>query len=196
MFIVFEGPDSSGKTTLAKALANHVGGEYQSGIVAPLAGLREEADALSPMDRFCFYRTCNALKGARLLADQGSHIVLDRYIYSTAAYHQLLLGDDLTGYVAEFLGDSKYRSPDLVVYVTAEPAIRRSRALSDGTANLWLDVSMDSRLEESYSSVMAAAATPVVLVDTTFRDADSSSQWLMSELERRGLPLISSGGAR
>lgn len=195
MFIVFEGPDSSGKTTLAKSLANQVDGQYQSGIAAPLASLREEADELSPVDRFCFYRTCNALKGARLLADKATHIILDRYIYSTAAYHQLLLGDDLTGYVADFLQDGKYRSPDLVVYVTAEREVRRSRALRDGTANLWLDVSMDSRLEDSYSSVLVAAKTPVLLVDTTHMDVESSSRWLMAELEHRGLSLPATGGA-
>lgn len=191
MFIVFEGPDSSGKTTLARSLADHIGGEYQSGVPAPLASLRAEADAFSPLDRFSFYRTCNALRGARLVATDGHHIILDRYIYSTAAYHQLLLSDDLTGYVEEFASDAKYRNPDLVIYVTAEPEVRRARALHDGTANLWLDVSLDSRLEDSYSSVMSAAKVPILRMDTTLRDAESSSKWLIAELDRRGFPFES-----
>ncbi|MEP7162199.1 MAG: hypothetical protein ABI747_00330 [Candidatus Moraniibacteriota bacterium] len=91
--LVVEGVDGVGKTALAKALATALGFRYLYTPQPPLASIRKELESLrDPNTRFFYYLTSVVAIQKwimeRLESNQG--VVIDRYIYSTLAMHQLL----------------------------------------------------------------------------------------------------------
>lgn len=90
-FIVLEGLDGVGKTTLARALAQSLGGVLLDTPGASLRLLRREIlDGLGPHQtaRCLFYAATVLVVGteARRIADAGTPVVVDRYWLSTRAY--------------------------------------------------------------------------------------------------------------
>lgn len=190
MFLVFEGPDASGKTTLARGLADRWGGVYTSSVPAELMVLRAEADGLPPEDRLRFYQLCNAVVAGRIrgaLADSDQPIVLDRWIFSTVAYNETLVSRSLEPYARQILDEDRYPRPDAVVYVTADPEIRLERATREGTKNLWFDVSLQRELASRYDKVLAAARCPVIVVDTSFLRPNHALDQCEQELAAEGI---------
>ncbi len=89
VFVSLDGVDGVGKTTVAKILASDSSFQYHKSPAGPFAQLRKEVDAhATPLERYCFYRLATQFDSAQItqLLESG-HIVCDRYIASTAAYH-------------------------------------------------------------------------------------------------------------
>ena len=94
-FILFEGVDGSGKTTLAKKLADRIGGIYYD---SPPECIRDLRKSIITSDeiRLQYYLLGNIIASEevkRVL--QTDHVVCDRYIYSTIADHSIRLGRDI-----------------------------------------------------------------------------------------------------
>lgn len=190
VFLVFEGPDASGKTTLARGLASRWGGVYTSSIPPELAHIRAEADGLPAEDRLRFYQLCNALVASRIgatLAGSSRPIILDRWIFSTVAYNESLVSRSLASYAKEILAEDRYARPDAVVYVTADPETRLERATREDTKNLWFDVSLQRELVARYDKVLAAAECPVVVVDTSYLRPNHALDQCEQELAAEGV---------
>src|SRR3989344_2263770 len=89
VFISLDGVDGVGKTTVARLLAADDSFQYHKSPAGPFAQLRKEVDAhAAPLERYCFYRLATRFDSVRITQLlEASHVVCDRYIASTAAYH-------------------------------------------------------------------------------------------------------------
>lgn len=163
VFIVFEGLDGSGKTTLARLVADALGALYmqtpsetvrvfRDEIIESFTGDQEAAQLFYLSTVFAASTEVERHLGA------GRSVVLDRYFLSTQAY-------------AEFRG-SKLRlddfaellvSADLTVFLDAPLDVRRQRIVERGGASAadreTLHPEADSKLRELH---VAKSALPVV----------------------------------
>lgn len=92
-FIVLEGPDGVGKTTLCDWLSNIYGYKKYKCIGGPFANVRKQFDRgeVSVSERFSFL--CGeAINNSFIINEElklGNSIVFDRYYYSTLAYCEI-----------------------------------------------------------------------------------------------------------
>lgn len=126
-FIVLEGLDGVGKTTLKEGLAGHLeavaldtpGPALRALMPSVLDGLDRDVDA-----RALVYLAAGLAVGrrARAIAEQGSAVVLDRYWGSTLAYGRAFGARIDVSSVAPL-----FPRPDLTVLLTIDDAERRRR---------------------------------------------------------------------
>lgn len=137
-FIVIEGLDAVGKSTLACKLANRLGAEL---LVCPprleasgLSGadLRSHFDKRPAEQRRAYYRAANLV--ASEIAEsalQEKHVVMDRYWPSTVAFATMDV--DLNGYQKwKGLYPPELRKPDAVVLLTVDEENRSKRMQKRG----------------------------------------------------------------
>lgn len=93
MFVVFEGIDGSGKSTLSLLLAQRLGGVQYTTPPKKYLAVREKVDRdASPEEHYKFYKDAidDATNEMRLLLKAGKNVVADRYWLSTYTYHQVM----------------------------------------------------------------------------------------------------------
>lgn len=162
VFIVFEGLDGAGKTTLAHRTAAALGVEvmttpspsvrrYRDELVAGFAGSQEAAQL------FYLATVFAASREVRARLDAGQSVVLDRYFLSTQAYAAFrgsALGlDELSALLVP---------ADLTVFVHASLAIRVGRIARRGASAAdqeTMTAAADQRLRAEH---VARFALPVV----------------------------------
>ena len=95
-FVEFAGIDGSGKTTLAQAVAEKVGGVYYKCPPESLRGVRAYFDEQSPQARFHYYLAGNyvAADEIRKLA-KVQPVMCDCYLGNTIAAHSVMLDREL-----------------------------------------------------------------------------------------------------
>jgi dTMP kinase len=146
-FIVVEGVDGSGKSTMAGHIANNLrtrdrqvlrtrepGGTPISEQIRALL-LDPKNSAMGPFAELFLFMASRAQLVDEVIRPslaKGVDIVCDRYYYSTAAYQGAAgkVGIDTVISVAEKI--AKFQKPDLVVLLDLDPALARSR---DGIRN-------------------------------------------------------------
>lgn len=89
-FIVLEGIDGAGKTTVSRALAKSIGAKYFRTPSSGFTTTRRHIDATAKINsRFLFYLSSVVYASDTILEClQHKHVVCDRYITSTVAYHR------------------------------------------------------------------------------------------------------------
>lgn len=127
MFVVFEGLDGTGKSSLARGLAQAWGAVHlrtptealaasRSAVVAALQGAPEAAQL------YYMATVVQAAAEARAALAAGRHVVLERYYVSTEAYARFRGSQlSLCGVLPRLL------PPDATVHVRAPLAVRQSR---------------------------------------------------------------------
>jgi dTMP kinase len=184
-FIVIEGIDGSGKSTLCKNLSKKLNeiGQKTLDFFEPTKGVhgqklrkylrkeislqREEVLELFLEDR-AHSVSENILKNQKL----GYHIILDRYFFSMAAYQ----GDEITTSqkILEMNLSRNFPQPDLLFYLQIEPELAFKR-IQDRNQNTEVFESLDSliRISSNYKSI---------LPDTTiYLDAQKEQTELVSD---------------
>jgi len=146
-FIVVEGIDGSGKSTMAGHIANELrrrgrevvrtrepGGTPLSEKIRELLLDPKNAEMVPFTELFLYMASRAQLvdQVIRPALAKGVDVVCDRYYYSTAAYQGAAgrVGIDTVIAVAEKI--AKFRKPDLVVLLDLDPGLARSR---DGIRN-------------------------------------------------------------
>lgn len=108
-FIVFEGLDACGKTTLSSLYAKEMNTIVHNAVVPEAHDLRKIIDSYeSKESAFLFFLLNNLLKSnevSKLLNDED--IILDRYIFSTLAYQTIMLGEDIVKNIFDTLRINK-----------------------------------------------------------------------------------------
>lgn len=133
-FVVVEGLDGVGKSTLAAALAQALGAELLATPPEELRQVRGAVDASfarSALARQLFYAAtvADASDRVRALLRRGRPVVLDRYLLSTLVYAELVSGaralalDDLAARIA---------APDATLLCVAPLAARKARLEARG----------------------------------------------------------------
>jgi thymidylate kinase len=129
MFIVFEGVDASGKTTVGRLLANHLEAVYYATPPKDFLARREEVDLnASPDDHYRFY--LDGVRQASLeiwdLLAEGKTVIGDRYWATTYVYH-LVMGAKVSR--TDFEG---IVFPDTTVLLTVSPEVQAYRLAQRG----------------------------------------------------------------
>jgi len=142
-FVVLEGFDGAGKSTTAAHLADQIKGVVYRTPSAPYLAIRDDVDRhASFVERTLFYAAAVARASSeieRLL--QSSHVICDRYLGSTVAYHEPVWP------MAKMLRALPVLQPDLTVVLTVGDIARdeRLRARDGDAPPRWCD-SADVRL--------------------------------------------------
>ncbi|MHA7586647.1 dTMP kinase [Vibrio harveyi] len=119
MFIVIEGLDGSGKSTVSKHLAEKLNAKL---LTTPGAGFKEVRKKLdtvfehNPKARQLFYMATvlNVASEAQRFIDSGQNVVVDRYWLSTQVYHHWMSNGQC--YTLDEV-ESELLAPDLTVYL-------------------------------------------------------------------------------
>ncbi|MGR5070487.1 dTMP kinase [Vibrio alfacsensis] len=119
MFIVIEGLDGSGKSTVSKHLAEKLNAKLLTTPGAVFKDIRKQLDMVfehNPKARQLFYMATvlNVADEAQRLIDSGQHVVVDRYWLSTQVYHHWM--SNRKCYKLDEV-ESELLPPDLTVYL-------------------------------------------------------------------------------
>ena len=137
-FIVIEGLDATGKSTLVEKLAKRLNAtllKCPPRLEAPElsdADLRSYFDARPPAQRRAYYRAANLIASEQAeRALQNGHVVMDRYWTSTVAFAAL---DDDSDLDQEWQGryPLELRKPDAVILLTVDEENRTKRMRGRG----------------------------------------------------------------
>lgn len=163
LFIVFEGLDGSGKTTVANLTAKALGADLMTTPSPKLRGLREEiidayADSQEAAQLFYLSTVFAASREIERYLAAGRSVVLDRYFLSTQAYAELRGSELRLDGLAELLLPA-----DLTVFLDAPLATRRKRIEARGHPSAadreTLHPEADARLRSLH---LAKSALPMV----------------------------------
>ena len=132
LFVVVEGLDGTGKSTVAVELAGRLGAVLLATPqqeLQPLRGLADQTFAPGSISRTLFYASTvvAAAEVARAEIQSGRPVVMDRYWLTTMAYAQVQGRAVLLPQV-----EAQLLLPDVTVFLTALPAVRRERLAGRG----------------------------------------------------------------
>ncbi len=156
MFIVIEGLDGAGKSTIATALAEAIGAELLSTPGKKFNNIREQIDSIyqdNHQARQLFYMSTvvSISEQVRELINKGENVIVDRYWLSTQVYHWWKSNNnhfELIDVANSIL------IPDITIYLNLPLEQRKNRlrerknnSLED---NLTLTKSADNELNKLY----------------------------------------------
>uniref|UniRef100_A0A1B6EBD4 Thymidylate kinase-like domain-containing protein n=1 Tax=Clastoptera arizonana TaxID=38151 RepID=A0A1B6EBD4_9HEMI len=132
LFIVMEGLDGSGKSTLTKMLANSLGGVYMATPPPAITHLRQKFDQHNPDLRRAFYALGNYIAANDVKCERSRRpVVMDRFWNSTTAYaigNEVKLGKELPPENSNIYDwPSDLLMPDYVIYLKVSENIRLER---------------------------------------------------------------------
>ncbi|MCL9776235.1 deoxynucleoside kinase [Vibrio methylphosphonaticus] len=202
-FIVFEGLDACGKTTLSSIYAKEINTNVHNAVVAEAHDLRKLIDSYeSKESAFLFFLLNNLLKSHEISgALKYEDIILDRYIFSTLAYQTIMLGENIVKNIFDtLLINKKIRLPDVIVFIKADNETINSRIVSRGGNVQWYGdaITQNNCVETAYHKVFQWFDIPIVEVDTSEkhgRSVEENYHLMKDRIERvisRGRNLYSS----
>ena len=191
-FIVIEGLDATGKSTLACRLAKHLNAtllKCPPRLEAPelSTDLRSHFDNRSSVQRRAYYRAANLIASEQaVMALQTHHVIMDRYWPSTVAFAAL---DDDSNLDQEWQGcyPPELREPDIIILLTVDEENRTKRMRGRGEpvtaeeGNLAADVARREAVLQTYRTFKP------IEIDTSHLDLDGVLEAVLAELNRAGI---------
>lgn len=183
-FIVFEGLDGAGKTTLAKMLASDLDGVYID-TPPPLLqtnGIREVMDEeVSLETRFLYYLLANSYVSDEVKKARESRIVIcDRYIHSTISIHTLLgvkLHIDINSLGLE--------QPDISFFIFISDEMERRQRIEGRQKKTKYDIiKEDEAFREQYINYFRQRKE-FIFIDTAHESERESLEKIKAEILRR-----------
>jgi dTMP kinase len=175
-FIVIEGLDGSGKTSLSKMLAEKLGAVYTFQPSGGPIGLLAR-DVLAKRVTVCTRalaaifaadraeHTENTVKPA---LESGRHVICDRYYMSNMVYQGGEMPPDTIFMINKLLIPEELFVPDLTVFIDALPkdCIERINAdKSRGSRNLYEETDELTEIRERYLQAITSAPGRVAVID-------------------------------
>lgn len=191
-FIVIEGLDATGKTTLAPRLASHLNATLlkcppQIEVPELSTDLRAHFDKRPSVQRRAYYRATNLIASEQaVMALQTHHVVMDRYWTSTVAFAAL---DDDSTLDQEWQGryPPELREPDIVILLTVDEENRTKRMRGRGEpvtaeeGKLAADVARREVVLQTYRTFKP------IEIDTSYLDPDAVFEAVLTKLQRAGV---------
>lgn len=153
LFIVFEGIDGSGTTTISKLISKEINSEWDkeptdSEIGIIIRGILSEHKPINPITLLQLFIADRANHQDKInkFLKSGKSIVLDRYIPSTLAYQGITFEiNDLYNLNKNFI------KPDIVFYLDISPEVGMERKKKQkGTLELYEDIDVLKKVYEKY----------------------------------------------
>jgi dTMP kinase len=182
LFISFEGPDGSGKSTQAAMLARALRARGMDVIETREPGGTAVGEQIRhilldptgvPMSALCMALLLSAARAQHMegivqpALGAGHTVITDRFADSTVAYQGYGMGLDLDTILKLTAIATGGRMPDLTVYVDIEPRVGLERATLRGGANRLdnADLEFHERVRDGYLSMAKADPGRWVPVD-------------------------------
>lgn len=167
-FIVIEGFDGSGKSSIAKWLSEDVGYELHKTPMGLFSSVRNHFDSekIDLIERYCFYAAdcMRASIYCKKQIEKGKLVILDRYYYSTIAYHE----SKMPG-ISNLLPDlfKPLLKPDLILYVkvdfiTVNKRMSQRQNLADD--ELFLTQDYYNKIDQNFLNIFDA---PYKIIDNS-----------------------------
>lgn len=171
-FIVFEGLDACGKTTLSSRYAKDRNTVVHSAVVSEANDLKKRIDSnKSKESALLFFLLNNFLRSEEAKTKQKfEDIVFDRYIFSTLAYQSILLDEKRVKKIFEALRvTNKLLLPDVIVFVKADLDTINRRIGDRGGELQWYgdEVTQNNCVETAYKEIFSWFNIPIVEIDTS-----------------------------
>lgn len=171
-FIVFEGLDACGKTTLSSLYAKERDSVVHSAVVEEAKELRQVIDSYqSKESALLFFLLNNFLKSHEVSgALESGDVIVDRYIFSTLAYQTIMLGEDIVKQVFDALKVTQnILLPEVIVFIKADAETINSRIEARGGELQWYGdaVTQNNCVETAYKNIFKWFDIPIVEVDTS-----------------------------
>jgi dTMP kinase len=191
-FIVLEGVDLSGKTTLAPLLANELGAKLLKSPPAPFDAIKTSVlENASSFARLLYFLAAN-LEVSRIITGVLKHqpVICDRYVWSTIAYHSAIENSPETNIdnILSLLINS-LAVPDLVVLlrVNRQAQLLRAQNKYDDPFQQRLLSSEDFQksLDTAYENVNQHFKAPCIKVDTSYRPIAETVNIVTAEIKKR-----------
>ncbi len=160
LFIVLEGIDGSGKSSLAASMARSLSprpvvltAEPSDGWVGDAVRRASSEDGPPLLEALLFVadRAHHTERISRWLAE-GRTVICDRYYASTLAYQSAALGDDMMGWLRE-LNDKVIIRPDLTLLLDLDPAAGMDRVNGRGAPSKFEELEYLKRVRDAYLRV-------------------------------------------
>ncbi len=171
MFIVLEGHDGSGKSTLCPILAKKLNAIAYATPQKKFTEARYRVDRnASPEEHYAFYRNAiyEASAEIKAILERGENIVSDRYWLTTYIYHAVkgvaVRVDDFKGIIL----------PDLTILLSvSSSSIQKSRVLAHGMSIEDQKMSEKQQtLAVAYYETVLKLEIPFLAIDTEMYSAD------------------------
>ena len=171
-FIVFEGLDASGKTTLSSLYAKEHNSVVHSAIVSEAQDLKKIIDSKgSKESALLFFLLNNFLKSEEASAVlESEDFILDRYIFSTLAYQTIMLGEDRVKKIFDAVNiGNQILLPDLIVFVQADAETINRRIDGRGGELQWYgdEITQKHCVYTAYKKIFTWFDIPIVEIDTS-----------------------------
>jgi thymidylate kinase len=180
VFIVLEGIDGSGKTTLAAVLADKLGGVTYATPPKRYRESRKEIDISSDLQsHYAFYRDAvtEASDEIATMLSACQTVVCDRYWLSTLVYHRaggmLLDGSDFSQLV----------QPDLTVFLIVSPKVQVVRSLKRGVHGGDINGAQDM-LTNFYWGALFDSKLPFIAIHTDVVAVEKCSDIIMATIAK------------
>ena len=171
-FIVYEGLDACGKTTLGSLYAKERNSVVCSAVVAESLELRKVIDSYeSKESALLFFLMNNFLKSHEVSgALESGDVILDRYIFSTLAYQTIMLGENIVKCIFDTLNIAeKILLPEVIVFVKADAETIKNRINTRGGDGQWYgdEITQNNCVETAYKKIFKWFDIPIVEIDTS-----------------------------
>lgn len=174
-FIVIEGIDGSGKSTVSKKIANMLGITHLESPIHPFTEIRKNIDeSLCSKGRLYFYLSSN-YKLSNFIKEQKEtrSIICSRYFYSTIIGYFSRLGEEISSlYDNPFIMEREFLKPDLVIFLQVDEDKQAKRINSrDQSLNSLTDLmclknsTYQKLLSQNYNTI--AEKENWVVIDTS-----------------------------
>ena len=192
-FIVIEGLDATGKSTLAVKLAKHLDAtllKCPPQLVAPELSntdLRSYFDDRPALQRRAYYRAANLIASEQAeVALQEGHVVMDRYWTSTVAFAAL---DDDSDLDQEWHGryPPELRKPDIVILLTVDEENRAKRMQGRGEPVTTEEHNLAADAARRETVLQVYRTFDPIEIDTSDLTPDAVLETVLVALHRSGL---------
>ncbi len=177
-FVVVEGVDGIGKSSLVEAIKGHIACIQPTIPSSRLRRYKQWVDRFaSNHAHYLFYKKCvkDLSQEVMSYADSENLVIVDRYWYSTIATHRTLGVECLPG---EFAG---LAIPDLILFLTADESAQRQRMISRGLdLNDHRMLGKNKELTEHFKKVLPNNTR---VIDTTNLSIEMLSDIILGKLK-------------